>query len=106
MSTLTLAPVMILMKNHNPWMAVIIGNLIGASIFFWIDKYIFKPTSRFSLWQVVENIKCIDCGKTDRGYRLVKSKNYDKTKDEFPEFRCESCSKQKTLDLSGRGIKI
>jgi hypothetical protein len=42
MSTLTLTPVMILMKDQNPWLAVVVGNLIGGCIFFFVDRWIFK----------------------------------------------------------------
>jgi uncharacterized Zn finger protein len=49
---------------------------------------------------------CHDCGKTSRGYRLVKTKNYDKSHDDRPEFRCESCSQIKVDELKEKGIEI
>ena len=44
LSTLILAPVIYLIAD--PLWAAIIGNLIGASIFYWIDKLIFKQTKK------------------------------------------------------------
>jgi DNA-directed RNA polymerase subunit RPC12/RpoP len=55
---------------------------------------------------VEEEIKCADCGKICRGYRLVKAENYDKTKDKEPEFRCEECLKRKLEELRQRGVKV
>jgi len=48
----------------------------------------------------------VDCGRIARGYRLVKSGDYDKTHDHEPEFRCEECSKKKTEQLRERGVRI
>jgi DNA-directed RNA polymerase subunit RPC12/RpoP len=90
----------------NKWLAVIIANLIGGVIFFWVDKWIFKETILAPLWEIKENIKCIDCGKICKGFRLVKSANYDRLKDKEPEFRCEECSKKKLEELQQRGVKI
>jgi hypothetical protein len=48
----------------------------------------------------------VDCGEIAKGYRLVRTKNYDKTKDKTPEFRCGVCSEIKLKELKTRGIII
>lgn len=105
LSSPILAGVLILMPNYNQWTATIIANLIGGLIFFWVDKFIFRNSVRFPLWEVQEDIKCVDCGQVSRGYRLVKTTNYDRTNNKV-EFRCEKCSKIKTQELKERGIEI
>lgn len=92
LSTPVLAVVLILFTNQNKWVATIVANLIGAIIFFWIDKGIFKTNFLNPLWEVKEDTLCKDCGKKCRGYRLIKDKDYDKINDPNPEFRCEQCS--------------
>lgn len=104
-SSLILAPVLSIFSNQNIWKATIIANLIGGLLFFWIDKYIFKPSIAFPLWQIQEEVTCVDCGKISKGFRLVKSKNYDRTKDQHPEFRCDECSKIKLDKLKSQGIE-
>ena len=42
LSSFVLAPVMILFNHHNPWLVASIANFIGANIFIYIDKWIFK----------------------------------------------------------------
>ncbi len=88
------------------WIAASIANLIGGLIFFWIDSFIFTSKLLAAQWEIKDNVKCVDCGKLCRGYRLVKSVNYDKTFDRYPEFRCELHSKKKTSKLRKKGIKI
>ncbi len=105
LSSPILAGALILMVNQNQWIATITANLLGGLIFFWIDKYIFKSNALFPLWEIQEDIKCVDCGQIARGYRLVKTKNYDKSKS-VVEFRCEKCSKMKSKELRSRGIII
>ena len=95
LSTPILAIVLIWLANQNKWVATIVANLIGALIFFWVDRIIFKTNFMNPLWEVKENINCTDCGKLCRGYRLVKDKHYDRLNDQTPEFRCEVCSKKK-----------
>jgi DNA-directed RNA polymerase subunit RPC12/RpoP len=106
LSTPILALVLVWLSSWNQWVATIIANLIGGLIFFWIDRFIFVSGKLASQWEVRDNIKCSDCGKIARGYRLVKSSNYDKTEDKAPKFRCEECSKKKTELLKSQGIKI
>lgn len=105
LSSPILAGVLILMVNQNKWVATIVANFLGGLVFFWIDKYIFKNIILNPLWEIRENIKCVDCGQIARGYRLVKTSNYDKTEDKTPEYRCESCSKDKLEQLKEKGIK-
>lgn len=95
LSTPILAVVLIWLASENKWIATIIANFIGALIFFWVDRIIFKTNFTNSLWEVKENITCKDCGGFCRGYRLIKDKNYDRINDREPEFRCEVCSIKK-----------
>jgi hypothetical protein len=87
-------------------LAAIVANLIGGLIFFRVDQFIFTSRSLAAQWEVKENISCVDCGKVARGYRLVRSGDYDKSNDAAPGFRCEECSKKKTETLRGKGIKV
>ncbi|QYZ80205.1 hypothetical protein E2N92_12570 [Methanofollis formosanus] len=104
LSTPLLAGVLILLATMDPLTATVIANLIGGLIFFWVDRFIFTSKVLAAQWEVKENIKCVDCGKVCRGYRLVKTTNYDKTDDHAPEFRCEACSEKKTEELRARGV--
>jgi hypothetical protein len=106
LSSPILAGVLILMSNQNQWVATIVANFLGGLLFFWFDKYIFGGSVRFPLWEIQEDIKCVDCDQSARGYRLVKTNNYDRTQDKSPEFRCEKCSKNKLKELKKRGIKL
>jgi len=92
--------------NFGTLTETIIANFIGGLGFFWIDRLIFKNNIFNSLWEIQEEIKCTDCGQIAKGFRLVKTKNYDKTEDKNAEFRCESCSKIKLEELKERGVKI
>lgn len=94
------------MTNQNRWVATIVANFIGSLIFFNVDKYIFKNTILVPLWEIQEEIKCVDCGQVSKGFRLVKTKNYDKTEDKDPEFRCEECSQIKLKELKEKGVRI
>jgi len=104
-STPILAGVGIVLVSMGQIISAIVANLIGGLIFFWVDQYIFTSRAIAAQWEVKENIACVDCGKTTRGYRLVKSGNYDREHDREPEFRCEACSEKKTGELKDRGIK-
>ncbi|MFA5254661.1 MAG: hypothetical protein WC367_08340, partial [Methanoregula sp.] len=86
--------------------AAIVANLIGGLVFFWVDQYIFTSQALAAQWEVKENIRCVDCGNVTRGYRLVRSGDYDKSEDKAPEFRCEACSKKKSEALKNKGIKV
>jgi hypothetical protein len=104
-STPLLAGIGIILIAYGQLVAAIVANLIGGLIFFWIDQYIFTSQSLAAQWEVKENIVCADCGKSTRGYRLVKSENYDRSNDPKPEFRCEICSQKKAENSKRNGIK-
>lgn len=103
-STPILAGVGIILASMGQIIAAIVANLIGGLIFFWVDQFIFTSQSLAAQWEVKENITCVDCGKVARGYRLVRSGDYDRTGHE-PEFRCEDCSRKKSDKLKEQGIK-
>ena len=105
-STPILAGVGIVLASMGQLVAAIVANLIGGLIFFWVDQFIFTSQSLAAQWEVKESITCVDCGRVARGYRLVRSGDYDKTQDHEPEFRCEMCSQKKSEELIERGVKI
>jgi hypothetical protein len=105
LSTPILAVVLVWLASTSRLTATIVANLIGGLIFFWVDRFIFTSSRLKAQWEVEEKIACCDCGKITRGYRLVKTKNYDKTKS-TPEFRCEECSQKKTDRLRSMGVVV
>ena len=61
-------------------------------------------TEKESHWGIQENVYCVDCKhEVDRGYRLLKSINYDRTRDRNPQYRCSEHSREylKVLRLKG-----
>ena len=109
LSTPIMVPILAFCTGHlgtNLTIATIVANFIGAFIFFWVDKYIFRPRMDNPFWEVKEETECSLCGKQCRGYRLFKAKNYDRTDDKNPEFLCEDCSRQQVEQLKSRGVKI
>jgi adenine-specific DNA methylase len=104
-STPILAGVGIVLTTMGQLVAAIVANLIGGLIFFWVDQFIFTSQSLAAQWEVKNNIVCVDCKKIARGYRLVRSGEYDRTHDHEPEFRCEECSTKKAEELKERGVK-
>ena len=85
----------------------LLNQFILANVFWFVDKAIFKSHFKipafYPLWQIKENVVCADCGEICEGYRLVKTKNYDKLSDPQPEFRCKTCREKKVtifLDFS------
>jgi hypothetical protein len=105
LSTPILAGVLYLLAGLGALIATIIANLIGGLIFFWVDRFIFTSQTLAAQEEVREEIRCVDCGTVARGYRLVRAKNYDKTNDLEPEFRCEACLKKKSEELKRRGVE-
>jgi len=112
LSTPILAPIVAMFKHSSSvfgtrqdWIGASVANLIGGLIFFWVDRFIFTSKALASQWEVKENIGCVDCGKLARGYRLVKSGNYDRS-NAIPEFRCEECSQKKLAQLKRKGVKV
>jgi len=104
LSTPILALVLFWLNDWNITLATIIANLIGGLIFFWVDKYIFKTNYMHPLWEIEDGVECADCGVICKGYRLVKTKNYDRLNDPDPEFRCAACSDNKKEKLKQAGI--
>jgi DNA-directed RNA polymerase subunit RPC12/RpoP len=109
LSTPILAPIISYFKNSptifgtkDDWLGAIVANLIGGLIFFWVDRFIFNSDKLGPVWNVVDDVRCVDCGKIARGYRLIKTKKYDKI-DAAPEFRCEACSIKKENELRSQG---
>jgi hypothetical protein len=112
LSTPLLAPIISIVKSGSvsfgstgDWIGAAVANMVGGLIFFWVDKFIFTSKKIDSIWQIKEKSTCVDCGKVCRGYRLVKSKNYDKTKAKI-EFRCETCSIKKAQNLRDNGVDL
>lgn len=103
-STPILAIVLVWLSTANQWVATVIANLIGGLIFFWVDKFIFTSPALEASWEVKDNVRCTDCHKLARGYRLVKTPTYNRLKDPHPEYRCESCSKKKSRQLRRIGV--
>jgi len=104
LSTPILAGVGILLVSMGQVVSAVIANLIGGLIFFWVDRFIFTSEALAAQWEVKDNVVCVDCGRVSRGYRLVRTKNYDKSGEKKPEFRCEECSIAKSRELKQRGI--
>ena len=104
LSTPILAGAGIIFFSMGQVASAVIANLIGGLIFYWVDKFIFTSRALAAQWEVKENIRCVDCGKIARGYRLVKTGTYDRVEDARPEFRCEECSIRKSKELKERGI--
>jgi hypothetical protein len=90
--------------NFGTTWNTVMANLIGGLIFFWVDKFIFTSKTLNPQWETKENIKCVDCGNTSRGFRLVKTENYNKIEDKSPQFRCQTCSNIKIEKLKDRGV--
>ena len=84
--------------------ATIIANLIGGSIFFWVDRFIFTSKA-VEMWHIKEKGECDNCGKETSLWRLVLAPNYDKRNSQ-PEFFCFECSKKQTDKLRKKGINI
>ncbi|MDR2114977.1 MAG: hypothetical protein LBP87_01200 [Planctomycetaceae bacterium] len=106
LSTPILALVLWMLRDYNDWIVTIIANLLGGLIFFWVDRIIFKVEYRNPLWEIKDDIVCVSCGKICKGYRLVKTSNYDRLNDKHPEFRCEKCSAEKIKQLHNSGIIV
>lgn len=105
LSTPILAVVLYWLAWAGEMWATIVANFIGGLIFFWVDTFIFTSRRLNAQWEVADNVQCVDCGRIARGYRLVKTANYDRT-DAVPKFRCETCSIQKTVQLRQEGVLV
>ncbi|PKN01210.1 MAG: hypothetical protein CVU77_06395 [Elusimicrobia bacterium HGW-Elusimicrobia-1] len=109
LSTPILAFCIVWFAAFGTTLASVIANIIGGLIFFWVDRWIFRKTNilKGEVWEVQQDIVCVDCGKpADRGYRLVKAYNYDRTNDKRPEFRCHECSRRQYDEQFGKRAGI
>jgi hypothetical protein len=106
LSTPILALVLWALRGYNDWIVTVIANLLGGLIFFWVDRFIFRVEYRNPLWEIKDDIICVNCGKICKGYRLVKTSNYDRLNDKHPEFRCAACSEEKIKQLNNRGVIV
>ncbi len=106
LSTPLLAVSIIYFSKYGEFWSTVIANFIGGLIFFWVDKYIFTKKFDKPIWQVRSIVTCSDCGRRGRGYRLVQTKDYDRSQDSEPKFRCEVCSARKANELKDSGIDI
>ena len=110
LSTPILAPVVALFTGAPiwgtaaTWGGTAVANLIGGSIFFWVDRFIFTSKA-VEMWHVIPNGKCDECGKVTELWRLTLAPGYDKRADE-PKYLCMECSKRQTDKLRAKGIKI
>ena len=84
--------------------STIIANLIGGSIFFWVDRFIFTSKA-VEMWHFKEKGVCDNCGKVASLWRLASAPGYDK-RDSEPKYLCIECSKRRTDELRRKGIKI
>lgn len=106
LSTPILAAVLWWLNPFGELIATIVANFLGGLLFFWVDRFIFTSPVLAPQWEIKEDVICADCGRLCTGYRLIRTKNYDRTKDKKPEFRCEECSHHKLEELKKRGVKL
>lgn len=84
--------------------STVIANLIGGSIFFWVDRFIFTSKA-VEMWHLKDKGICDKCGKEASLWRLALAPNYDK-RSAKPQFLCLACSKKRTDELRRKGIRI
>jgi hypothetical protein len=106
LSTPILAVVLVWLSTFGETIATIVANLIGGLIFFWVDKLIFRARGKKRPeWEIRETVRCADCGREARGYRLVKAPGYDRSGAKA-KYRCEECSARKTHQLREQGVAV
>jgi hypothetical protein len=99
---LSICVALFISKLGNLW-AVIIANLIGGLIFFWVDRLIFRVRRSIELWSQTHG-KCDNCKKWDLLSRLIVAPpSYDKT-NSTPVFLCPECSAMKLEELKKSGV--
>lgn len=98
LSTFTLAPVLILLSNVPTLVATVIANLIGALIFYNVDRLLFKRKVSTPLWEIRENYSCASCGEKGLTFRIVEWGSYNRI-DSFPQWRCWQCAKEKREEV-------
>ena len=106
LSTPILAGVLFVLSRTDKVTATIIANLLGGLIFFWVDMVIFTSGRLSVQWEVKDTVMCVDCGKEARGYRIIRAKEYDRTEDASPEFRCEECSRKEDGGIEIEGCQF
>jgi hypothetical protein len=106
LSTPVIAGVLVVLATMDKWAATAVANLVGALMFFWVDRAIFARGPSRPLWEVEPDAVCADCGQRGKGYRVVRSANYDRTSDPSPQFRCPCCSENKCQELRARGVAV
>ena len=79
---------------------LIIANIIGGLIFFWVDKFIFRSKTKAPLWEIQNNAICYDCGKTGTCFRIVEWKGYNRRVVKEPQFRCDQCKDAKMQEIA------
>jgi hypothetical protein len=110
LSTPILAPVVAFFTGSpiwgtaETWIGSSVANLIGGSIFFWVDRFIFTSKA-VEMWHFIPEGNCDECGNRTGLWRLTLAPGYDKRKDE-PKYLCMTCSKKQTDKLRAKGIKI
>jgi hypothetical protein len=81
-------------KFGSGFWSVAVANLIGACIFFFVDKFIFSP--KVQEWEIMNFGQCADCGAHAAVRRLrYDPRGYDRRDDPNPQFRCRECSERK-----------
>ena len=99
LSTPILAVVLIVLAKMNTVFATIIANLIGGLIFFWVDRFIFRVSSKVPLWEIKDDAVCYSCGETGRCFRIVEWRGYNRRQVKNPQFRCEKCKEIKMQEV-------
>lgn len=113
MSTPILWPVLLyanqwlpLGETANLLVGTIIANWIGASIFIFVDRWIFGQKLVYPLFEIKGGV-CGKCNEiNDRLFRLIKAQNYDRTEDKEPLYLCEPCSIEKIKELRKKGVIV
>ena len=95
----------LVIKNLGVGIApTITANLVGGSIFFWVDRFIFTSPA-LEIWHYKDEGKCAKCGRKTELWRLVRAENYDK-RNAYPIFLCADCSTKKLERLKKKGIQV
>ena len=106
LSTPILAPIVSLFTNHgdtlfakDALLGAIVANVMGASIFFWVDKIIFHNKIDVTWERTTEPFACPDCGDIHTvGYRIIKYNKYNRETSQ-PVYRCTTCSQLKARHI-------
>lgn len=92
LSTPILSGALVVLSGIPVLWGTVVANLVGGLIFFWVDRFIFRKTSKLPQWEIVEIAECAECGREARCYRIVSWGKYDRTNDSNPQYRCRDCS--------------